>query len=79
MSPSREGPVSCDGLRHRIDYTDEHVKVSVPRGCIRHPNRIRVGAHARTTIDAKEQGRLDDAYSTGQVERITLGPWLQSY
>jgi hypothetical protein len=77
LSPSRERPVSCAGLRHRIDYTNEQVKVSVPRGCIGHPARVRVGALARTTIDAKEQTRLDDAHSTGQVERITLGPWLR--
>ena len=77
LSPSRERPVNCKGLRHRIDYANEQVKVSVPRGCIGHPDRVRVGAHARTTIDAKEQTRLDDAYSTGPVERITLGPWLR--
>jgi hypothetical protein len=77
LNPSRQRSVSCAGLRHRIDYTNEQINVSVPRRCIGHPARVRVGAHARTTIDAKEQTRLDDAYSTGQVERITLGPWLR--
>ena len=77
ISPNRPRPTPCTGLRHRVDYRDERVSVSVPRRCLGRPARVRVGAAAQTWIDAAEQTRLDDAYSTGQVEHITVGPWLR--
>jgi hypothetical protein len=64
-------------LRHRVDYVNEQVEVSLPSRCIGGPARVRVGAAADTWIDAKEQTRRDDAYSTDRPERMTLGPWVR--
>ena len=70
-------PRRCAGLRHHVDYANERVEVSIPRRCLGHPRRVRVGATATTWIDAKEQTRIDDAYSTNEVERFALGPWVR--
>jgi hypothetical protein len=76
ISPNGE-ITRCPGLRHRVDYANERVRTSVPRRCLDRPARVRVGAGAQTWIDAAEQTRLDDAYSSGQVDHITFGPWLR--
>lgn len=77
IRPNRGTPLRCAGLHHRVDYANEKVKVSLPRRCIGVPARVRVGASATTWIDAKEQTRRDDAYSTNRAERTVLGPWLR--
>src|SRR4051794_16964494 len=69
--------IRCAGLRHRVEYGNERVRASVPRRCIGGPARVQIGAGAQTFIDRAEQTRLDDAYSIGQVEHITFGPWLR--
>lgn len=76
ISPNGE-PTRCPRLRHRVDYASEALRISVPRRCLGLPARIRLGAGVQTAIDAAEQTRLDDAYSSGQVDHITFGPWLR--
>jgi hypothetical protein len=75
---TRSGTVPCPRLRHRVHYIKERVKVSAPRRCIIRPARIRVGATASTRMSGpKEKPRFDDAYSSGQIQRSKLGPWLR--
>jgi len=76
ISPNGQ-PRRCPRLEHHVNYGSEAVRISVPRRCLGGPARIRVGAGAQTSIDAAEQTRLDDAYSSGQVDHITFGPWMR--
>jgi hypothetical protein len=83
LSTNRRKPPRCAGLRHRIDYTNEQVRVSVPRRCIGDPARVRVGAAVQTWIwtddPDQDKSRLDDGYATGEVEGLPMGPWLRRW
>ena len=78
------GEVECNGLRHRIDYAANTVRISVPRRCLDRPRWVRVGAKTISLgVDRRgEVIRYDDALATGTdgratPSRITLGQRLQ--
>ena len=41
-SGSGRDPVTCEGLRHRINYASNVVRVRVPRACMRFPESVQV-------------------------------------
>lgn len=64
---------SCPGLRTRIDYRSDTVRMVVPRNCLSDPRWVRVGAGGGSFVG----GRLyaDDAALRGRVaDDVVLGP-----
>ena len=70
-------PVTCRGMKHRIDYAHAQVILSVPSSCLRHPRSVRVGAG--TVVLAGDRTYFDDGYANrgdmgNGAFRPTLGP-----
>lgn len=69
-------PLRCHGLRGRLDFEANTVRVRVPRSCLNNPRWVRVGAGASTMDDTRYYA--DDAQSpTVASESITFGPRLR--
>jgi hypothetical protein len=63
-------PKDCDGLKHKVDYAQDVVRVWVPRKCLGSPRWVRVGAGTSTWREDDEsegiESRWDEALRTGE-------------
>jgi hypothetical protein len=65
--------VSCDGIRHSIDYADNIMTVSVPRRCLGNPRWV----NFRVLGFAEDSGSYwDDALSDNPISSVD-GNWLK--
>ena len=69
--------VQCPGFRHRVNYSQNRVRVSIPRRCLSRPNKIRVGVLVETPAKVDGRYRFDWAYSKQAPDLFPYGPWLR--
>lgn len=69
--------VDCPGLKHRVDVDRDLAVVQIPRGCLRDPAWVRIGAGS--SLDAGSDGTyVDDPRLDGRVNTKSpvFGPRL---
>lgn len=64
----------CRGLRSRISYRHDSVRVSIPRRCLSNPRWVRVGAGYGGFSTVTRGGCFDDAQGRRIHQELVLGP-----
>jgi hypothetical protein len=67
LTDPRGMPVTCSGMRHTFDYTDNVATVTVPRSCLGKPAWVRIGVQ-HTWFDTQGVEYADDAGRAGWSE-----------
>ena len=65
----------CGGVRHRIDYRHDRVRIVVPRGCLHRPHRVRANLNV---YRAGRDGRFwSDSAQTRRAHSDAWTRWLR--
>jgi hypothetical protein len=67
--------ITCN-LRHRVNYRQDTVHLSIPRRCLNTPRALRFGQLSEFSERTLRFARLDDSLSR-QVKRVTWTDWVR--